>query len=137
MAKKEIKAAIKKLKEYYAQFPDWYWKYGLHDAVILSVSELQLIPNNKEKKPKYNCLEIQIDSKNAIYQQDIKTIRLYNYEIKTPDVDINSIDKPWWIGDSIKKLDNNRYLLEIEIEAANGSPTLFVVEFEIPDIERI
>ena len=136
MSKKGIEAAAKKLEEYYAQFPDWYWKYGLHDAVILSVSELQLVPDYKEKKPKINCLEIQLDSKNAIYERDIKAIRLYNYKIKTPDIDINSIDKPWWIGDTIKKLDNNRYLLEIEIESAKGSRKHFIVEFEIPEIAR-
>ena len=81
-------------------------------------------------------MEIQLDSKNAIYERDIKAIRLYNYKIKTPDIDINSIDKPWWIGDTIKKLDNNRYLLEIEIESAKGSRKHFIVEFEIPEIER-
>lgn len=136
MSKKGIEAAAKKLEEYYAQFPDWYWKYGLHDAVILSVSELQFVPDYKEKKPKFNCLEIELDGKNAVCEQNIKTIRLYNYKIKTPDTDINSIDKPWWISDTIKELDNKRYLLEIEIESARGSRKQFIVEFEIPEIER-
>lgn len=135
MSKKGIEAAAKKLEEYYAQFPDWYWKYGLHDAVILSVSELQLVPDYKEKKPKFNCLEIELDGKNALCEKNIKTIRLYNYKIKTPDVDINSIDKPWWISDTIKELDNKRYLLEIEIESARGGRKHFIVEFEIPEIE--
>lgn len=136
MSKKGIKAAAKKLEEYYAQFPDWYWKYGLHDAAILSISELQLAPNYKEKTPKYNCLEIELDCKNALYEQNIKTIRLYNYKIKTPDIDINSIDKPWWISDTIKELENKRYLLEIEIESARRDRKNFIVEFEIPEIER-
>ena len=136
MSKKGIGAAAKKLEEYYAQFPDWYWKYGLHDAVILSVSELQLVPDYKEKKPKFNCLEIELDSKNALYERDIKTIRLYNYKIKTLDVDINSIDKPWWMGDTIKELNNKQYSLDIEIESARGSRKHFIVEFEIPEIER-
>ena len=136
MSKKGIEAAAKKLEEYYAQFPDWYWKYGLHDAVILSVSELQLVPDYKVKKPKFNCLEIELDSKNALHERDIKTIRLYNYKIKTLDVNINSIDKPWWISDTIKELENKRYLLEVEIEAAGGSRKFFIVEFEIPEIER-
>ena len=136
MSKKGIKAAAKKLEEYYAQFPDWYWKYGLHDAAILSISELQLAPNYKEKTPKYNCLEIELDCKNALYEQNIKTIRLYNYKIKTPDIDINSIDKPWWISDTLKELENKRYLLEIEIESARGDRKNFIVEFGIPEIER-
>lgn len=136
MSKKGIEVAANKLEEYYAQFPDWYWKYGLHDAVILSVSELQLTPNYKEKPPKYNCLEIELDCKNALYEQNIKTIRLYNYKIKTPDIDINSIDKPWWISDTIKELENKHYLLEIKIESARGNRKDFIVEFEIPEIER-
>ena len=137
MSEKGIEAAAKKLEEYYAQFPDWYWKYGLHDAVILSVSELQLVPDYKVKQPKLNCLEIELDSKNALHERDIKTIRLYNYKIKTLDVDINSIDKPWWMGDTIKELNNKQYSLDIEIESARGSRKHFIVEFEIPEIERI
>ena len=136
MSKKGIEAAANELAEYYAQFPDWYWKYGLHDAVILSVSELQLVPDYKEKKPKFNCLKIQLDSKNAIYERDIKAIHLYNYKIKSPDIDINSIDKTWWMGDTIKELENKHYLLEIEIESASGNRNCFIVEFEIPEIER-
>ena len=136
VSRKGLEAAAKKLEEYYARFPDWYWKYGLHDAVILSVSELQLVPNYKEKPLKYNCLEMELDCKNALYEQDVKTIRLYNYTIKTPDIDINSIDKPWWISDTIKELENNRYLLEIEIESARGKRKNFIVEFETPEIER-
>ena len=136
MSEKGIDAAVKKLEEYYAQFPDWYWKYGLHDAVILSVSELQLAPNYKEKPFKYNCLEIELDCHNAMFEQNIKTIRLYNYKIKTPDIDINNIDKPWWISDTIKELENKHYLLEIKIESARGNRKDFIVEFEIPEIER-
>jgi hypothetical protein len=55
---------------------------------------------------------------------------------KTPNVDINSIDKPWWIDDTIKELENKHYLLEVEIESARGSRKNFIVEFEIPEIER-
>ena len=97
---------------------------------------MQLVPDYKVKKPKFNCLEIELDSKNALYERDIKTIRLYNYKIKTLDVDINSIDKPWWMGDTIKELNNKQYSLDIEIESAMGSRKHFIVEFEIPEIER-
>ncbi len=136
MNKKRIEAEVKKLEEYYAQFPDWYWKYGLHDAVILSVSELQLFPDYKEKNPKYNCLEIDLDSSNAIYESDIKKICLYNYKIKTSDIDINKIVKPWWMGDTIKQLPNNHYLLEIEVESGSGELIEFSVSFEFAKVER-
>jgi len=136
MSKKRIESAAEKLVEYRAQLPDWYWKRGLHDAVILSVSECKLVPNYKEKKPKYNCLEIKLDSKNALYERNIKAIRLYNYKIKTPDLDIHSFDEPWWMWDTMKELDNQRYLLNIEIEPGNGPRKMFSIEFEIPEIER-
>lgn len=135
MNKKRL-STEKKNEECYSQIPDWYWKYGLHDAAILSVSELQLAPDHKEKPLKYNCLEIELDCKNALYERNIKTIRLYNYKIRTPDVDINRIDKPWWMSDTIKELGNKHYSLEIEIESARGSRENFIVEFEIPEIER-
>ena len=108
----------------------------MHDAVIQSVSELQLTPNYKEKRPKFNCFEIQLDSNNAMFDQSVKTIRLHNYKIKTPDIDINSIDKPWWISDTIKDLGNQRYLLDIKIESAKGSRKHFVIEFESPEVVR-
>ena len=136
MSKKGTEAVTRKLDEYYAQLPEWYWKYGLHDAVILSVSELQLAPDYKNKNPKYNCLEIELDSKDAIYERDIKALRFYNYKIKTADFDIKSIEKQWWMSDTIKETDNKRHLLEIEIASAKDKRKYFVVEFEIAEIER-
>ena len=136
MRKKGIDPAAKRLAEHYAQFPDWYWKHGLHDAEILSISELEFIPDYIEKNPGFNCLEIALNSKNAIYERDIQTIRLYNYKIKTPDVKLNCADKRWWISDAIKDLNNQQYSLDIEIESASGSRDHFIVEFEIPEIER-
>ena len=136
MSRKGIMAAAKRLEEYYSQFPDWYWKFGLHDAVILSVSRLELAPDYRDPKPKWNCLEIKLDSSNALCEQNIKAIRLYNYRIKTPDVDINSMDRPWWISDTIKELDDKRYSLEIEVESATDGRKHFTVEFELPEVER-
>ena len=72
MSKKGIEVAVKKLEEYYAQFPDWYWKYGLHDAIILSACELELEPDWKERHPKRNCLEILLDSKNSPLCKSVK-----------------------------------------------------------------
>ncbi len=136
MSRNKIKNSAKNVEENCAQLPDWYWKYGLHDAFIRSVTELQLIPDYKEKNYKYNCLEIELDCRMALYERDIKTIRLYNYKIKTPEIDINSIAKPWWISDTIKEQDNKLYLLQIEIEDARGNTEYFAVEFESAEIER-
>ena len=130
------KWSAKKLEEYYSRFPDWYWKYGLHDAEILSVSELELTPDWKSERPRWNCLEICLDSSGAMYETDICKICLYNYKIKTPDTNINELEKPWWIGDTITRLQDDRYLLEITIETAHGEHKQFAVAFEIPEVER-
>ncbi len=123
-------------EEYYAQFPDWYWKAGLHDAHILSVSEKELIPDYKDKQPKWNCLEILLDSKNAIYENDVKKLRLYNYKIKTPDFDIKSLEKNWWMSDSIEKQENGNYLSEIETETAEQKRIKLTVSYEFAEVER-
>ncbi len=47
--------------------PSWFWKKGLHDAKILEINEMVL-----SKGKKYNCLEINLDSKWAIYDRRVK-----------------------------------------------------------------
>lgn len=134
-AKNILKRALE-IEEYYDQFPDWYWKSGLHDAFIISVSELQLIPDYKDKQPKWNCLEICLDSRNAIFERDVKKILLYNYKIKTPDFDIKSIEKTWWMDDSLEEQENGHYLSEIEAETAEQERIRFTVSYEFAEAER-
>lgn len=133
MSRNKFEESVRKLTEYYNQLPDWYWKRGLHDAQIVSVSESRLTPNYKEKNPKYNCLEIKLDSEGALYETDIKKICLYNYKIRT-QIDISK--KIWWMSDTIQLLDNGKYLLEIEYVTIKEDHKQFVIEFEIPEIER-
>ena len=40
---------------------------------------------------------------------DIKEIIFSNYEIKTPEICIMDIEKPWWMGDKIERLKNGNY----------------------------
>ena len=142
MCKKGINAAAKKLEDYYATFPDWYWKRGLHDAVILSVSELELVPDWKEKHPKRNCLEILLDSKNALSETNIIRISLYNYRIM--DMKMNAAEPValdvfravYWLGDSIEQLEDGKYLLEIECVDSHSNLLSLSVKFEIPEVER-
>ncbi len=136
MSKKGLEQKAKQLEEYYSQFPDWYWKFGLHDAKILSVIELQLPPDYKSQNLKYNCLEICLDAKNAMFEHDVKKISLFNYKILTPEIDINKMEKPWWIKDFLTQLPNNKYRLEIGIETARGKQKQFIVEFEKAETER-
>ena len=76
-----MKKRIFELEKYYSGVPEWYWIYGLHDAEILSFSEMQLPPDWKSKTPRYNCLEIQLNSVGAMTK--IKKIVFYNYSLKS------------------------------------------------------
>ena len=142
MSKKGIESAAKKHEEYYAQFPDWYWKYGLHDAIILSACEWELEPDWKEKYPKRNCLEILLDSKNALLETNIKRISLYNYRITgmkmnaTDPIALEAFRDVSWLGDSIEQLKDGKFLLEIECTDSHSNLMYLSVMFEIPEIER-
>lgn len=114
-------------KKYYSQFPEWYWIYGLHDAEILSFSEIELPADWKSKNPKYNCLEICLDTSGARTKLD--KIRFYNYSLNTK-IGIDSLKKSWWMGDKLTVLPDNRFTLEVEIEDVKGEKYTFSVRFE-------
>ena len=135
MNKKIIKAAKAK-EEYYAQFPDWYWKYGLHDAVIISVSETQLTPDYKDKNPKFNCFEIELDCSHSLGDRSIEKLRFYNYKIKTPDVDLNIQDDIWWLSDTLKHLENKHHLSEITLAFPGEIHKNFIIEYGIAEVCR-
>ncbi len=142
MSKQGLAAAVRRLEEYLAQFPDWYWKFGLHDAKILSVCELELPPDWKEKRPERNCLEILLDGKNALGETNIKRISLSNYRITdmkmnaSEPVTLEAFRDIYWLGDSIEQLNDGRYLLKIECTDSHSNLMYLTVEFEIPEIER-
>ena len=142
MRKKGIDAASKKLEAYYAQFPDWYWKNGLHDATILSACERELVPDWKEKHPKRNCLEFLLNGKNALFETNIKRISLYNYRIvdmkmnATDPITLEAFRDVFWLGDSIEQLEDGGYLLEIECTDSHSNLMYLTVKFEIAEIER-
>ena len=137
MSKRKDDWTEEDFEEYYSQFPEWYWKYGLHDARILSISELELSPDIKYKTNKYDCLEICLDSSSAIYENDISKISLFNYKIKTPDIKISELNKPWWLSDTLTKLSDNNYELEITVEEASVNQVEFCVVFEFAEVQRI
>ena len=106
------------------KLPDWYWTRGLHDAVVLSVISRE------------NCLEICLDSTNAMLERDIKKISLFNYKIQTPEVKLSELTNVWWLRDNIQTLPNHRYLLEIIFENGKRKRKSFTVLFKNASIER-
>lgn len=116
--------------------PEWYWKRGLHDAVIISVAELNLPVDWKTENPLHNCFEINLDSSKALYE-NVKKISLYNYNIVTPRIDINSLQNPWWVSDTISQnVNSGMYTLEINIEDKDGDVANFIIAFEKAEVER-
>ena len=107
------------------KLPDWYWTRGLHDAVVLSVISRE------------NCLEICLDSTNAMLERDIKKISLFNYKIQTPEVTLEDLENTWWLRDSLQTLSNHRYLLEIVFESGRRKRKRFAVLFNTASIERV
>lgn len=107
----------------------------MHDAEILSVSELELPADWKTKDTKYNCLEIRLDA-SGTRESNITKILLFNYKIKTPEVNINDLERPWWLRDRVTRLSNGRYELEMVIETSRGKHKEFTVVFETAEVER-
>lgn len=125
----------KEIEEYYAQLPEWYWARGLHDAKILSFEELVLPVNRKERKPLRNCFVMGIDSSDALFDRTVKKICLYNYKIKTPEIDICSFKKAWWLHDDITE-SNGVYTLKIEFTDCRENFN-FIITFEKAVVEKI
>lgn len=133
MTKNKIKA---KNSECYSQLPEWYWKSGLHDAEILSVSQLELAPDWKSKNPNYNCFEICLNSSGALFEKDIKKIQLYNYKLKSNPIDTSLLKQLWWMSDTLTKISDSRYNLNIIIEEVNGHRLFIDIDFETAEVER-
>ena len=133
---REIKKSYRAYKESWKDFPAWYWKYGLHDAEILEVSELGDGIDKKRGKYYKNCLVLTFDSSGAIYETDIKKIIFYNYEVKMSNAPLSQLSKTWWMGDTIERLSNGNYLLNFEVSLENNDRLNFFMEFEYVQVER-
>lgn len=106
------------------QQPDWYWTRGLHDAVVLSVTE------------KDNYLQICLDSTNAMLERDIQKISLFKYKIQTPEIRLEELENAWWLRDTVEMLPNHQYLLEIIFETGRRKRKRLAVLFKTAEIER-
>ncbi len=123
------------MKQAQNNFPKWYWTHGLHDAQILSVSQLQLTPDYKEKNPRFSCFEIELDGKQALFERNIKKICLYNYKIKSTDFDVNLLSGSWWISDEIQQIEE-RYLLNLEIDVGKRKTEHLEIMFQYAEVIR-
>ncbi|VEU80026.1 DUF4275 family protein [Haploplasma axanthum] len=105
---------------------NWYWD-GLHDAKIIKVAEV-----NSDIKNKKNYLELLLDSRQAIVDNKVKNIRLYDYKFK--DGNLESI-KTFWISDSLEK-NENRYIITLETADIHNNKSILKIEFDYAEVKR-
>ena len=113
--------------------------------MILSISEQDLSPDWKDKCPRWNRLEINIDCKNALCPpsiQNIKKISLFNYKIislkmnEGTSIDISAFSNTWWLGDSLEKLSENSFLLSAECTDLRSNILLMQIKFSFAEVLR-
>ena len=95
--------------------PDWYWSRGLHDATVTLISEKEIEPNYCQRLPLYNFLELQIDSKHALFEKEITKIRFYNYKLKGFEAKLPNVLPLFWISDTIEQISENKFEIKIEL----------------------
>lgn len=119
------------------ELPEWYWKHGLHDAEILSISQFELTPDWKSQNPRYNCFEISINAKGAMFETDIKKISLYNYKLKSKPFDPSALKRAWWLRDTLLKTSDRSYALHIVFQDVKKHHVFIDISFESAEVERL
>ena len=81
--------------------PDWYWVNGLHDACIVDAEYFEFpFDYNKfvENKNSYdrNLMLLKINASGALYEQEIKEIKLFNFKNISIFMLIFAICSLWW-----------------------------------------
>ena len=89
--------------------PEWYWSRGLHDAIVKSVHLKEFSFNPRDKNQIRNSLIIEVDSRCAMYDTTICTIRFININKKALDNrELSSLIGSWWIKDDLSFCQNKR-----------------------------
>lgn len=109
--------------------PEWYWKKGLHDAVVTGISTRKFEYNSTTRAS--NCVEIRLDASQAMFDTSVKAIRFYNCKVLPPGLDITEM---WWVKDCLTS-EGDKYLLEIEL-GSSKTQGRFVLRFENCEVKR-
>lgn len=117
------------IDEQHVEFPKWYWKKGLHDAIVTGVSTREFEYNSTIRAS--NCVEIRPDASQAMFDTSVKAIRFYNCKVLTPGLDMAGM---WWVKDRLSS-EGDKYLLEIDL-GSSKTQCRFVLRFENCEAER-
>ena len=129
-------------KVYISNYPEWYWISGLHDACIIGTESFEF-PFDYHKfigeKNKYNrnLITLRMNANGALYDNNVKEIRLFNYRILTEDISLEGRDKDWWLADRLVD-HGNYYTLEIDLQDFDAYPEEFTfkIKFERAEVDR-
>lgn len=121
--------------------PDWYWVNGLHDACIVNVEYFEFpfdynkFVGNKNSFDR-NLMLLKINASSAVYEQGIKEIKLFNFNMVTNDIELRGRKKVWWLADRLTEKDGH-YHLEIDLQDFDSFPEDFTVEIEFDRAEVV
>lgn len=132
-------------KVYTSSYPDnppnWYWVNGLHDACIVDVEYFEFpfdynkFVGNKNSYDR-NLLLLKINASGALYEQDIKEIKLFNFKIITNNIKLQGRKKVWWLADRLTEKDGH-YYLEIDLQDFDSCPEDFTFEIKFDRAEVV
>lgn len=110
--------------------PQWYWTRGLHDATILRAEQIDVaaVPGGAYEQ---NCLQLHLDTRIALFDTSISSIRFYNYKVLSEDT---ALEGAWWLSDTIRTV-GSKYLLEIQLQNGREIQT-FAIRFTRCEVER-
>lgn len=121
--------------------PDWYWVNGLHDACIVDVEYFEFpfdynkFVGNKNSYDR-NLMLLKINASGALYEQDIKEIKLFNFKIITNNIELQGRKKVWWLADKLTEKDGY-YYLEIDFQDLDSYPEDFTFEIKFDRAEVV
>ena len=121
--------------------PDWYWVNGLHDACIVDVEYFEFpfdynkFVGNKNSYDR-NLMLLKINASGALYEKDIKEIKLFNFKIITNNIELQGRKKVWWLADRLTEKDGH-YYLEIDLQDFDSYPEDFTFEIKFDRAEVI
>jgi hypothetical protein len=121
--------------------PDWYWVNGLHDACIVNVEYFEFpfdynkFVGNKNSYDR-NLMLLKINASGALYEQDIKEIKFFNFKIITNNIELQGRNKVWWLADRLTEKDGH-YYLEIDLQDFDSYPEDFIFEIKFDRAEVV
>ena len=121
--------------------PDWYWVNGLHDACIVDVEYFEFpfdynkFVGNKNSYDR-NLMVLKINASGALYEQDIKEIKFFNFKIITNNIELQGRNKVWWLADRLTEKDGH-YYLEIDLQDFDSYPEDFIFEIKFDRAEVV